>query len=221
MAIIIRESFKTQAYNYIKQCISEGTLEKNVVYTETYISGILGISRTPVREAVLQLVSEDIAELKPNKGFVIKNHSMDEITEYLEVRRAVELFAGMQTMKTRGTKEWNELTDRLRIIVKSSEEAVINRDLTGFARADAEFHQTVVDYTGNRLLKRMLSDARTITDASAVYRDTDYRRQADIVKEHKMIADAIRRGERYDIAKAYDYHFDMCLKAVRRACEEA
>ena len=80
-----RISLKAQVYEYLKQAIINGDLKVGEIYSEQYFADKLSISRTPVREAILQLQHENMVEVKANRGIIVKPLLLDEIKKIIEI----------------------------------------------------------------------------------------------------------------------------------------
>lgn len=80
-----RISLKAQVYEYLKQAIINGDLKIGEIYSEQYFADKLSISRTPVREAILQLQHENMVEVKANRGIIVKPLLLDEIKKSLKL----------------------------------------------------------------------------------------------------------------------------------------
>ena len=218
MPVINKSSLKVQAYNYLKECILSGKLESGVLYTEMNLAKELGISRTPVREAVLQLAHEDYVTLKPNKGFLVKTYTIEEIKEYLDVRKAVEGFCGMETLKEKNTDRWNKLIKKLEKILDEAD-MILRKgtDPEGFMKKDAEFHFEIVSFAKNSQMERIMFDMRDKMNKIGLDSEKIEGRSEDTQKEHRAIFEALKRNDRKAIYSSYEYHFDKCLDAMQQA----
>lgn len=87
---IKRIALKEQAYNYLKNAILEVEIESRGIYSEQHFADRLNVSRTPIREAVLQLSQEGLVEIHPHLGVSIRELSAAEIEELFQVRTAIE-----------------------------------------------------------------------------------------------------------------------------------
>ena len=79
--MIKRITLKKQAYDYLYQALLEGQIEESRIYSEQYFAELLGISRTPVREAVMQLSQEGFLQIHPNKGFSLHRMNLKELDD--------------------------------------------------------------------------------------------------------------------------------------------
>ena len=99
-----RISLKAQVYEYLKQAIINGDLKVGEIYSEQYFADKLSISRTPVREAILQLQHENMVEVKANRGIIVKPLLLDEIKKIIETRLAIEGYSYYILAKNLTTK---------------------------------------------------------------------------------------------------------------------
>jgi len=86
-------SYKDQIYQYLKEAVVKGELLPGEVYSEKQFADKLNVSRTPVREAVLQLKNDDLIEIFNNRGFGVKATSPDDLRQILQARLAIEGYA--------------------------------------------------------------------------------------------------------------------------------
>lgn len=216
---INKKSLKVQAYNYLKDCIIRGKFEYDKIYTEVNIAKELGISRTPIREAVLQLAHDDFVELKPNKGFVVKSYSIEELRDYLDLRKAIEGFCGIYTIKTKDTERWQLLIGKLEENLNSMEHELEGaHDPVEFMKIDSEFHFTLIDYVGNIQMTRIMRDLRDKIDRIGIESEQLANRCEETLAEHKAIVKVIKDGDKDAIVNAYGYHFEKCFEAMT-GCE--
>ena len=155
------------------------TLKEHIVHwhyppehrlTEDELCKTFGVSRSPVREALRVLASDGFVKKLPNRGYVVKQYSIEEIEELYEVRLALELYT-VERLATKGSPvqlaaELDDLkhtwTELLRESSKKPEE---------FAILDALFHDTLARAVGNRSLLRHL---RTINERLTLFRMLDF-----------------------------------------------
>ncbi len=198
-----------QAYNYLKKQIIDGELKHDEVYTEQGFAELLNISRTPVREAVLQLAHEDFVAIKPNKGFVVREYTEKEIDEYIQVRTAIEGFCGMYAGDTAGSPEWNTLIKNLEAAI-AQENEMTQKGTTSeeFMKMDFNFHLMIVKYSQNSQMLSIFKDMRNRVDRIGVKTFSSGGSILNAYHEHLEIYEAIKSGKRGDIYRAIESHFD-------------
>ncbi|WP_297967754.1 GntR family transcriptional regulator [uncultured Anaerovibrio sp.] len=213
--MIKKVSYKDQVYDYLRNAIVDGSLQEGEIYSEQMIADKLSISRTPVREAVLQLRNEDLIEVYLNRGFGVKPLSLDHFNEIIQAREAIEectlrcLAEGADSVK--GREALAEMEDCL--------ENTMNR-LRGqsnhyeFMQADMEFHEVSINYTGNmyfaRIFQMMRAQVERVTISSLVYQN----RHEMAFQEHESILKALKAGDGDGAVKALRLHMNKTREAM-------
>jgi DNA-binding GntR family transcriptional regulator len=139
-----------RAYRHLKRAILEQVHPGGSLVSEGEIAEATGVSRTPVREALLRLEAEGLVKLYPKRGALIRPVSAREITDVIEARRLVELHAAERVWPHRAALQV-ELAARL-VEMRAAHAA---GDLTALMAADRAFHATVVEAAGNEILTEL------------------------------------------------------------------
>ena len=145
------ERFKTlkdHVYNYIAEQIRDGTLAPNQRISENTICKELNISRTPVREALIQLAAEGILENRARKGFVIRSMSRDDIGELYSVIGILDGYAAKLACGHLSQQDFADMAfyiDTMDLAIKSG-----NYDM--YYKQQTIFHQLYIDKCGNNVL---------------------------------------------------------------------
>ncbi|MEU5942049.1 GntR family transcriptional regulator [Micromonospora sp. NPDC047548] len=139
-----------RAYRYLKRAILEQVHPGGSLISEGEIAEAAGVSRTPVREALLRLEAEGLVALYPKRGALVRPVSAREIADVIEARRLVELHAAERIWPDRHALRpvlagW---LDRMR-------EAHAAGDLRALMEADRAFHASVVEAAGNEILAEL------------------------------------------------------------------
>ena len=215
--LIERVTLKMQAYSYLKKQITDGILKPDEIYTEQGFAEMLNISRTPVREAVLQLAHEDFVSIKPNKGFMVREYSEREIEEYLQVRNAIEGFCGMYAADTAGSEKWEKLIETLEGYLKRLHE-MMQREITPqeFMETDLLFHIAIVSYSGNSQMLSIIKDMRYRMDRIGLRAYSEGGTFTNAYSEHVKIVEAIKAGKRNDVYRAIEVHLDKYREVLSR-----
>jgi DNA-binding GntR family transcriptional regulator len=145
------EPLRAQVYRRVVQQLTGGRLDPGQTITEAGLSKSLGVSRTPVREALLQLEAEGVLESTPARGFTVRNLSRDEAAELFPILSALEALA------VRSASGPVDL-ERLRELESQMEAAAI--DPVRRWRLDTEFHETMVDACQNASLRALITRVR-------------------------------------------------------------
>jgi len=206
---IERKSLVDRAYREIKHSILGNLYPPNFQMLEQDLASQLGMSRTPVREALIRLEKEGLVEIIPRRGMRVVPILLDDLLEIYDVMsclecRAVERLAEREPSE----EEIVPLTEAL-----ADMEAALNiGDLEAWARADDAFHRGLVKLCGNERLCRL---AMTVTDQIHRARMVTLRmrplpKQSNA--EHRQTVEAILRG---DAGIARDIHHSHLSRARR------
>jgi DNA-binding GntR family transcriptional regulator len=139
-----------RAYRHLKRSILEQVYPGGSLISEGEIAEATGVSRTPVREALLRLEAEGLVALYPKRGALIRPVSAREIVDVVEARRLVELHAAERVWPRR-----HELKADLARWLTAMREAHAAGDLRALMEADRAFHASVVEAAGNEILAEL------------------------------------------------------------------
>jgi DNA-binding GntR family transcriptional regulator len=201
---------KERAYAYTKQRVLDSRFPGGAMLSEGEVADALDMSRTPVREAFVQLESEGLLRLYPKRGALVVPVSTAEVLGVIEGRALIEQFA-VEKVIERGI----EVADELAASIAGQEQLAASRDAEGFVDADREFHRIIVAATGNPVLLGFydsLRDRQRRMIALSLSRDPD--RTRDVIAQHRELALAI--GAR-DAQVAHDVLEQHLLRHVREA----
>jgi DNA-binding GntR family transcriptional regulator len=193
------------AYRALKAAIRDNVFPPGYQGSEQEIASRLGMSRTPVHEAIIRLQEEGLVRVLARRGVVVSPIAPEDMAEIYDViialeSMAAELLAGLPA------DERSRIADELDTATTSMEEALSRDDMVAWAQADEEFHGLLVERCGNGRLLRMV---RTVADQSHRTRMLTLKlrpRPTRSVEEHRRIAAAIRLGnmvEAHDCARLH------------------
>lgn len=212
-----RPASLTQAvYEAIRDAIVNRTLAPGSRVTETALAKDLGVSKTPVREALLKLREIGLVEVDGPRGVRIIRPSRDSIHFVYEVREALETFAA-QAAAERATE-----VDRARIhdAAKRCLSAARAGDLNGFREWDIEFHAAIAKAVGNPRLSAMIDDLFALI-VTLRRRDAPYGPgSVECARAHVRVAEAIRRGDAPEASAAMRAHVHQVEGYVLAALAE-
>jgi DNA-binding GntR family transcriptional regulator len=198
----------SRAYDHVKQAILDRAYPGGALLSEGEIATEVGVSRTPVREALLRLETEGLVRLYPKRGALVLPVSPQEVSDVLETRELVETFtAGRATI---GPELVAELTRLLEAMHEHSGAA----DAKEFAHADRCFHRTLVAAAGNEILTQLYDSLRDRQLRMARLTASDPVRAADAIRDHSEILEAVRSGDRRRIRTAIHRHLQTAGAAL-------
>ncbi|MGP8303831.1 GntR family transcriptional regulator [Streptomyces inhibens] len=202
------QSGREKAYAYLKDSVLTDPEMQDRFLSEQEIADRIGVSRTPIREALLLLAAEDLVRLVPKRGAHIAPLSGREIGELMEMRGLIERFAAERTTD-RGTAPVEEMAEIL-----AEQDALRGEDtVKDFLAADHRFHATLVAAVGNSLMSRQYDALRSRqirAGVCALHRSGN--RQEGVLAEHRQILDGLVAGDAAAACAAIDSH----IQATRR-----
>jgi len=204
------ELLSQKAYRILKEAIVRGEIESNTKLTLQEIAQYMGISKTPIREAINQLASEGLVKLIPNKGIVINEISIDDFQEILQIRSALDgLIAGVAAKKI-NDKEINtmmKIINDMELCVKKDDRLIYN-DL------DIKFHDLLLNIVGNQKLievyNHLISQAHKfrLRTLKLAYR------MSKSLNEHKKIALAVKERDPITANLVSHEHINSILNSL-------
>ncbi|MER0240201.1 GntR family transcriptional regulator [Fulvimarina sp. MAC8] len=201
------------AYSAIKSAIRNGTFPPGFQGSELEIAQRLGMSRTPVHQAIVQLQSEGMLELRAKRGVIVTALSPDDMREVYDVIVAVEGMAA-HIIATLPADERDTICDRLEGLNDRMRQALDEDDLDRWADEDGAFHSMLVERAGNGRLERI---AAVNLDQSHRARQVTLNLRPKPVQsliEHKGIIDAMRSGDAPNSRLAAQQHKERARDIV-------
>lgn len=197
-------------FNTLRQAILKGDLKPGERLMEIQLATKLGVSRTPVREAIRKLELEGLVLMVPRKGAEVAQITEKSMVDVLEIRRALEELAvrlACERMTPEGLETLKQAEEKF--------EHVLGReDITTVAGADVEFHDTILRATDNQKLIQLLSQFR---EQMYRYRVEYLKREEchpQVIKEHQDIIQTIENRNKDEAAEYICNHIDSQVKAV-------
>lgn len=191
-------------FNTLRNAILKGELEPGEKLMEKKLSEKLGVSRTPIREAIHKLELEGLVVMTPRKSAEVASITEEDLTDVLEVRRVLESLAIDLACKNITNDIIAELEDNL---VRFNA-AVKKNDITEIATTDVEFHETIYKSTGNRRLIQILNNLREQMYRYRLEYIKDRQTRDNLVIEHRRIIDALRERDKEKGKKAILNHIE-------------
>jgi len=197
-------------FNTLRQAILTGELRPGERLMEIHLADRLGVSRTPIREAIRKLELEGLVTMIPRRGAEVAQITEKSMNDVLEVRRAVDALC-VELACERITKE--EL-EQLRQACDRFEEAVGTGDVKEIAQADVALHDIIVQATGNQRLVQLVN---TLSEQMYRYRFEyikDFSQHEKLIEEHRIIYNSIVQKDRETACRAAKTHIDNQKKAI-------
>lgn len=145
-------SLRDQVVTAIRDAIIQGKFKSGEKIPEQELAKDLGVSRTPIREAIRILEQQRLVETRPKTGTYVAVIDWTEVQDSLYVRMALEEFATREALERLSAQEWNELCDKLQALYDAMQAAIDNSDPILATELDVELHTLLIDAAQNRYL---------------------------------------------------------------------
>lgn len=197
-----RISTTDRVHALLREEIITGALASGSLHSIYEMANRLGVSRTPVRDAVLRLADAGMVSIERNRGVRIRGLGVQDIREVFEARLLLEVPAAAHAA-THGS---DELLRELGELVAGLTEAVDGPDAVEFNRRDRELHRAIIRSTGNQRLAGMVESLRDATQAYGVSTIDRSRSIREVQVEHVPIIAAIRARDSAEAARLMREH---------------
>ncbi len=206
-------SGRDKAYEYLKHTVLTDPAAQGEFISEQEIAERVGISRTPVREALLRLAAEELVQLVPKRGAYIAPLTPKDLRELVELRGLLERFAAEKTLAA-GTVPLREMRAALhqQEELDQAEEFTSAEMARHFIELDTYFHRLLVEAADNAMLIRTYDNLRARqlrAGQVALVHGPD--RQAAVLTEHRAILKALAAGDLAAALAAIDHHLEATL----------
>lgn len=199
-------------FNTLRKAILTGELKPGERLLEIHLANQLGVSRTPIREAIRKLELEGLVIMMPRRGAEVAQITEKSLRDVLEVRRALDALCAELACDRISEEGLAALKDAC----GQFEQCVAGRDAQRIAQADVALHDIILQATGNQRLIQMVNNL-----AEQMYRYRfeyikDSSQHERLVEEHKIIYQSILNKDKETAAAAARTHIDNQKKAIIR-----
>lgn len=191
-----------EAYAHIKEQILTGALQEDQIYSETRIAAMIGISRTPVKDALVRLNQERLVDILPSRGFRLHRMSKDDIWDTYQVRTAVEGFCVVHLAHRKDTPEGQTAIAELERSIARME-GLADAPLDQLWQEDLAFHSRLVAFSGNQEFSQLFESCNHRMSVIAKQSFQSPNRRQAAIGEHRAILEAIRTCTGRDDLTAY------------------
>ncbi len=197
-------------FKTLRQGILTGELKPGERLMEIHLANRLGVSRTPIREAIRMLELEGLVTMIPRRGAEVAQITEKSLRDVLEVRSALDVLAAELACE----RITPEIKAKLKKACKDFEDATQTHDAVIIAKADVYLHDLIVEASDNTRLRQMLGNL-----AEQMYRYRfeyikDESQHSRLVEEHRVIYESIIRGDKETAVKAVRTHIDNQEKTI-------
>ena len=196
---------RDEVFNTLRERILKGVYKPGERLMEIHLADQLGVSRTPIREAIRMLELEGLVKMVPRKGAQVAKISKEDLQDVLEVRKALDTLS-VKLACERITEDEIKLLNNAE---REFEKALASKDVREIAEADVAFHDVIHSATKNGRLKSMISN---LAERIYRYRFEYIKQQSDggktLMLEHREIMRCIESRDVESAVKATEIHID-------------
>lgn len=208
-------------FKTLRQAILTGEFMPGERLMEVTLANRLGVSRTPVREAIRKLELEGLVVMVPRKGAEVARITVSDLKDVLEVRCHLEEFAATIACDRITEEEKKEFN----VALEAFEEAIRFKDLKLIAERDVAFHDVIFKATKNKRLLQIINNLREQIYRYRIEYIKDFDYHEVLVKEHRQIMKAILDGDKKaaeQIMRTHIYNQEtIVIKNLKKQEDEA
>lgn len=199
-------------FNTLRRAILTGELKPGERLMEIHLANRMGVSRTPIREAIRKLELEGLVIMIPRRGAEVAQITEKGLKDVLEVRRALDALCVELACDRISAEEEEQLKEAC----NEFERATKTKDATVIAKADVVFHDIIVQATGNQRLIQLINN---LSEQMYRYRFEyikDENRHDSLIDEHRIIYESIVKRDKTKAARTAKLHIDNQEKSIIR-----
>lgn len=209
-----------QSYDEIRRRLLAGDFSPGTRLDFQKLAAELGVSTTPVREAISQLASEGLLQLVPRLGAIVPTLSREEIIELYGVREAMESYAAIKAADGITPSRLAELrgfVERMEAVgtkfFGQKKAFLEGQALRDFLSADLAFHMTIIEAAGNHRLTKLAADSHAHSRIFAADRLKHHRDLLDeALRQHRAIYEALARHDGEEARRQVALHIERSLE---------
>ncbi|MCK8059299.1 MULTISPECIES: GntR family transcriptional regulator [unclassified Fusibacter] len=197
-------------FEYLRDAILTGKLKPGERLMEIQLAEKLGVSRTPVREAMKKLEQENFIEMVPRKGAYVKDIHAKDMLDVLEIRALLEGFAAFQAasaMSDKDIRDMEKLTEKF-------EKAILLEDKEGMIETDNKFHDIIYKSTKNDKLKEIIKGLQDQFHRFRIIYFSEFDDYGNISEGHKEILEAIKLKDGEKAREVAEKHINIVERSV-------
>lgn len=201
-------SLSNRVYQSLKDAILSLAYRPGEILRKGEICDQLGVSRSPVSEAVSRLAADGLVEVIPQAGTFVARFSWAEIREGAFLREALELAAVEEVAQTITEDQLVQLHRNLRL----QEALVADGDIAGFYKTDAEMHELILSFTGHRRLAQLAESSWLQVNRARQLILPNPGRVGDTIEEHRRIVEALEAHDPAAARRATRAHLRQLIR---------
>jgi DNA-binding GntR family transcriptional regulator len=206
-----------EVHERLLEMISTGLLPPDSRLHQGRLADELGVSRTPVREALLRLEREGLVYTSPGRGMFVRGVSPEEVREVYEVREVLEPFAARLACLRATARDVSAVE-----AIQRRHERSYPRDLAVAFRSNMELHMGLTRACGNQLVLRFLESVwhQDTSIRAFAFQTRDPATVSGMVQEHREIVDAFKAGDGDAVERLLRRHIRAAYEALEAGLAE-
>lgn len=208
---ITRRTLHDEVLERLRDMIIEGRLEPGQRINEGQVGGQLGVSRTPLREAIKTLASEGLVEVLPAKGAIVRRFSAQDLYQVLEVLKALEQLGG----RIACAQASDETIAAIHALHRRMLELYRTRERLEYFKLNQAIHTATVAASGNQVLVEMHGTLQSRIKRLRFIGNEGPEKWAGAVAEHEEMMAALLKRDAQALSAAIGKHMDSTLTRVR------
>lgn len=208
---ITRRTLHDEVLERLRDMIIEGRLEPGQRINEGQVGALLGVSRTPLREAIKTLASEGLVEILPAKGAVVRRFSARDLYQVLEVLKSLEQLGG----RIACAQAPDETIEAIHALHRRMLEFYAARERLEYFKLNQAIHSAIVAASGNQVLVEMHATLQSRIKRLRFIGNEGPEKWAGAVAEHEAMMAALSKRDADALSAAIGKHMDSTLTRVR------
>jgi len=201
---------REMVYEELKMQILTGKIIPGTRMMEVDLANEIGVSRTPIREAIRKLEKEGLVTIEPRRGAYASQISTKDMVEILEVRQNMEGLAAFFAASRMDAEQLAELKE----VAELYNDAVKSEDMQEMIKYDTRFHRIIVESCNNKVLVQMIEQLQEVVLRFRYIYYDNFKRAENMPEEHHEILTAIETGNAEAARAAADIHIDRLKELV-------
>ncbi len=198
-------------FNTLREAILKGDLKPGERLMELQLAAKLGVSRTPIREAIRMLEQEGLAVTMPRRGAEVARMTLKDMEDVLEIREALDELAVKIASERITEEQLKRLTDAKQLFETSTRSGDVKR----IAEADVSFHDVIYEATGNPKLVTLLNNLREQVYRYRVEYIKNPKNYPVLIAEHDAITEGLKNHDKQAAISAMHEHVANQAVAVK------
>ena len=201
---------REMVYEELKMQILKGSIIPGTRMMEVELAEEMGVSRTPIREAIRKLEREGLVTIEPRRGAYASMISTEDMVEILEVRQDLEGLAAYFAADRMNDEQMKELKE----VSNNYNKAVKQGVMEDMIKYDTRFHHIIVESCRNKILMQMIEQLQELVLRFRYIYYDNFRRAENMPEEHEAIISAIAEGNADKARAAADIHIERLKELV-------